>query len=247
VSTAAVRDLEPLSIGHPCQGCEVRSRAVCGVLDCKDLAEFKKMGKDVSIRSKQTLFREGERATRVFTLTSGSLKLYTLLADGRCHVAGFMHPGDFLGITLEENHAFTAEALEEVKLCSFPREAFENFLDDHPAMERELYRMAAHELSAAHHQQLLLARKTANERIATFLVMLIGQQKEFASNGNKVASLSMNRADVADYLGLTKETVSRLFSSMRRDRLIRLQALDRVEILDFDRLMQLAGTGNEED
>jgi CRP/FNR family transcriptional regulator, anaerobic regulatory protein len=247
VSTATDRHLEPLSIGHPCQGCEVRTRAVCGVLDCKDLAEFKKMGKEVNIHSKQTLFHEGERATRVFTLTSGSLKLYTLLADGRCHVAGFMHPGDFLGITLEEEHAFTAEALEDVELCSFPRKAFENFLDDHPLMERELYRMAAHELSAAHQQQLLLARKTANERLATFLLLLVDQQEEFTTSTNKVIRLAMNRMDVADYLGLTKETVSRLLSAMRRDRLIRLQSLDRIEILDLDRLTQLAGTGNSED
>lgn len=247
MTTAIDRHLEPLSVGHPCQGCEVRTRAVCGVLDCKDLAEFKKMGKDVSIRSKQTLFREGERATRVFTLTRGSLKLYTLLADGRCHVAGFMHPGDFLGITLEEDHAFTAEALEDVELCSFPRKAFENFLDEHPSMERELYRMAAHELSAAHQQQLLLARKTANERLASFLLLLIDQQKERTNSRNKVVRLSMNRADVADYLGLTKETVSRLFSGMRRDRLIRLEALDRIEILDLDRLAQLAGAGSQTD
>lgn len=245
MSTAIDRHIEPLSIGHPCQGCEVRTRAVCGVLDCKELAEFKKMGKDVSIRSRQTLFHEGERASRVFTLTSGSLKLFTLLADGRCHVAGFMHPGDFLGITLDENHAFTAEALEDVELCSFPRTAFENFLDDHPSMEGELYRMAAHELSAAHQQQVLLARKTANERLASFFLSLIDRQNERTNSPNKVVRLSMNRADVADYLGLTKETVSRLLSAMRRDRLIRLQALDRIEILDLDRLAQLAGAGNK--
>jgi len=244
VHTTITRSPEPLSLGHPCQGCEVRSRAVCGVLDCKDLAEFKKMGKDITLRSKQNLFHEGTRATRVFTLTSGSLKLYKLLADGRCHVAGFMHPGDFLGITLEEDHAFTAEALEEARLCSFPRKAFDNFLDDHPSMERELYRMAAHELSAAHEQQLLLARKTAGERMASFILLLTDQQRERTNGRREVVRLSMNRADIADYLGLTKETVSRLFSAMRRDRLIRLQALDKIEVLDFGRLAELAGVAD---
>lgn len=240
--TVKDRHLRPLSISHPCQGCEVRSRAVCGVLDSNELEQFKKMGRDISLRSGQTLFCEGDRANLVFTLTSGSLKLYKLLPDGRCHVAGFMHPGDFLGITLENNHAFTAEALDEAKLCSFPRKAFEDFLDDHPSMERELYKLAAHELSAAHQQQFLLARKNANERFASFLVRLIEQQGERSTGLGEVVRLSMKRADIADYLGLTKETVSRLFSAMRRDRLIRLQSLDRIEVLDFARLARLAGS-----
>lgn len=238
--TAKDRHLAPLSIGHPCQGCGVRDRAVCRVLDCTQLAEFKKMGKEISLHPRQTLFHQGDRANRVFTLTSGCLKLYKLLSDGRCHVAGFVHPGDFLGITLEDNHAFTAEALDEAELCSFPRKAFEDFLDDHPLMERELYKMAAHELSAAHQQQFLLARKTASERLASFFMLLIEQHKERTDNRSKVVSLSMNRADIADYLGLTKETVSRLFSAMRSDRVIRLQAPGRIEVVNFDRLAQLA-------
>ncbi|HLO20530.1 MAG TPA: helix-turn-helix domain-containing protein [Sphingomicrobium sp.] len=238
MSPATVRHLEPLSNGHPCQGCEARSRAVCGVLDCESLAELKHLGRDVSLGPGQTLFYEGDRATRVFTLTRGSLKLYKLLADGRCHVMGFMHPGDFLGITLEDDHAFTAEALEQAQLCSFPRKAFEDFLDDHSSMERELYRMAAHELAAAQQQQLLLARKTAIERLASFLLVL-GARRTGADKST-VVKLSMDRSDIADYLGLTKETVSRMFSAMRRDRLIRLLALDTVQILDRDRLMELA-------
>jgi CRP/FNR family transcriptional regulator, anaerobic regulatory protein len=235
--------LARLSIGHPCQGCDVRGRAVCGVLDSTELAEFKKMGTKTCLHPRQTLFRQGDRANRVFTLTSGCLKLYRLLSDGRCHVAGFVHPGDFLGITLENNHAFTAEALDEAELCSFPRKAFEGFLDDHPLMERELYKMAAHELYAAHQQQFLL-RKTASERLASFFMLLIEQNTERTDDRSKVVSLSMNRADIADYLGLTKETVSRLFSAMRCDRVIRLQAPDRIEVLNFDRLAQLAESGS---
>jgi CRP/FNR family transcriptional regulator, anaerobic regulatory protein len=243
VFSATARHLDPLSTGHPCQGCEARSRAVCGVLDCDALARFKHLGRTVSLRPGQTLFHEGDQATRVFTLTSGSLKLYKLLADGRCHVAGFMQTGDFLGITFEDDHAFTAEALEDAQLCSFPRNAFEDFLDDHAAMEHELYRMAAHELSAAQQQLVLLARKTAHERLASFLVLLVEQQSQRAPRSTRIVKLCMSRADIADYLGLTKETISRLLSAMRRGRLIRLQTLDMIEILDFDRLVQLAGSG----
>ena len=146
---AAERHLEALPSGHPCQGCEVRHKAVCGVLDSGQLAQFKSLGWMLKLGSGQTLFHEGDPATRVFTLTTGTLKLYKLLPDGRRQVTGFMHPGDFLGMSIDDEHAFSAEALEDTTLCWFPRNRFDDFIEEHAPMERELYRMAAHELAAA--------------------------------------------------------------------------------------------------
>jgi CRP/FNR family transcriptional regulator len=103
-------------------------------------------------------------------------------------------------------------------------------------MERALYRRAAHELAAAHQQLVLLGRKTATERLATFLLLLA----ERAGAGTTVVNLPMSRSDIADFLGLTKETVSRVISALKRERVIRLQALDRVEILDRGALEELA-------
>ena len=160
---ASARHLEALPQGHPCQGCEVRDKAVCGILDCTSLEQFRNLGWTLRLSSGQALFHEGDPATRVFTLTSGTLKLYKLLADGRRQVTGFLHPGDFLGISIDDEHAFSAEALEHSQLCWFPRARFDDFVDDHSAMERELYRMAAHELAAAQQQFVLLGRKTATE------------------------------------------------------------------------------------
>ena len=222
--------------GHPCLGCDVRSRALCGVLGVDELTGMKTFGWTIRLGPGQTLFHEGDPATRVFTLTSGTLKLYKLLADGRRHVTGFMHPGDFLGISVDDEHAFTAEALEDAQLCSFPRDRFDNFVETHPQMERELYRMAAHELAAAHRQMVLLGRKTATERFASFLLCLADRT---AAVADKV-HLSMSRSDIADYLGLTKETVSRVLSALKGSRVIRLAAMDEVELLDRQRLEQIA-------
>lgn len=233
---ASARHLEPLPAGHPCQGCEVRDKAVCGILDCAKLEEFRNLGWTLRLAPGQALFHEGDPATRVFTLTRGSLKLYKLLADGRRQVTGFLQPGDFLGISVDDEHAFSAEALEEAQLCWFPRPRFDDFVDDHSAMERELYRMAAHELAAAQQQFVLLGRKTATERLASFLLVL----SERAGPHCRTVKLPMSRSDIADYLGLTKETVSRVLSALRRDRVIRLESLDTVEILDRDRLEQLS-------
>src|SRR4051812_2217525 len=91
-----------LDVDHPCSGCTARDHAVCGVLDCADLAAFKRMGGTLRLRRGQTLFHEGDPATRAFTLTHGSVKLYKLLSDGRRQVTGFVFPGDFLGIGFDD-------------------------------------------------------------------------------------------------------------------------------------------------
>lgn len=237
---ASARHLEPLPQGHPCQGCEVRDKAVCGVLDRNRLEEFRNLGWTLKLSSGQSLFHEGDPATRVFTLTRGTLKLYKLLADGRRQVTGFLHPGDFLGISVDDEHAFSAEALEESQLCWFPRARFDDFLDDQPKMERELYRMAAHELAAAQQQFVLLGRKTASERLASFLLVLAERAELSNGVGAGMVCLPMSRSDIADYLGLTKETVSRVISALKRDRIIRLETLDVIQILDRGRLEQIA-------
>lgn len=237
---ASHRHLDPLPSGHPCQGCEVRDKAVCGVLDCSDLAQLRTIGWTLKLASGQTLFHEGDPATRVFTLTTGTLKLYKLLADGRRQVTGFLQPGDFLGISIDDEHAFSAEALEPSQLCWFPRVRFDNFIENQAAMERELYRMAAHELAAAQQQFVLLGRKTARERIASFLILLDERAERTARSPAATVRLPMSRSDIADYLGLTKETVSREISALKRSGIIRLETLDLVQIIDRQRLKMLA-------
>jgi CRP/FNR family transcriptional regulator len=237
---ASVRHLDPLPQGHPCQGCEVRDKAVCGVLDGARLEEFRNLGWTLKLAPGQALFHEGDPATRVFTLTRGTLKLYKLLADGRRQVTGFLHPGDFLGISVDDEHAFSAESLEDSQLCWFPRARFDDFVEDQPKMERELYRMAAHELAAAQQQFVLLGRKTASERLASFLLLLADRTSAAEGKKSAMVRLPMSRSDIADYLGLTKETVSRVISSLKRDRIIRLETLEVIRILDRGRLEQLS-------
>lgn len=228
----AVRHDAPLPVDHPCFGCQVRNEAVCGVLDCGKLASLRRLGSSFRLAAGQPLFHEGDPAGRVFTLTRGALKLYKLLPDGRRQVTGFMHPGDFLGISVDDEHAFTAEALEHSQLCAFPRTRFDDFTEAHGEMERELYRLATHELAAAQLQMVLLGRKTATERLASFLLMLAARAQRSSDGEARFVDLPMSRSDIADYLGLTKETVSRVLAVLKKQRLIRLEALDRIEILD---------------
>jgi CRP/FNR family transcriptional regulator len=236
----ALRHDEPLPADHPCFGCQVRHAAACGVLEAAELASMRRLGWTLCLRTGQPLFHEGDEASRVFTLTSGSLKLYRLLADGRRQVTGFMFPGDFIGITMDDEHAFTVEALEDSHLCWFPRSRFGEFAEDHPAVERELYRMAAHELAAAQAQMVLLGRKTAEERLASFFMSLVERAEKASGREERIIRLPMGRLDIADYLGLTKETVSRVLAVLKNKRVVRLAALDRIELLDREGLAAIA-------
>ena len=235
-----VGKLTELPHGHPCETCPVRPITICRGLEAKTLAAMRALGTMQRLAPEQPIFHEGDPAKRVFMLTLGALKIYTLLADGRRQVTGFMFPGDFLGITVNEEYAFTVEALLPSELWWFSREAFDRFLSEHPQVERELYRRAVHELAAAHEQMVLLGRKSAAERLASFFLALL-ERAELAS-GSALTSLGlpMSRLDIADYLGLTKETVSRMLAHLRSRRLIRLEAQDRVEVLDRAGLRAMA-------
>lgn len=230
-------ELPSLEPGHPCFDCAVRSLAVCGVLEADALRQFKQTGITVHYEAGETVVFESDVAASVYSLTSGLLRLSKLLPDGRRQIAGFLFPGDFLGITMEEEHAFTAEAVAPSTLCRFPRNRFDDFVSGHPSLESRLYAVAAHELAAARQQLVLLGRKTATERVASFLLMLAGR---CARDRQEDVVLPMSRSDIADYLGLRIETVSRELTGLKIARIIRLTGRQSLQIVDHDRLSELA-------
>lgn len=232
--------LTSLPEGHPCATCPVRPITICRGLDAPTLAGMRSLGTMQRLQPEQSVFHEGDPARRVFMVTHGALKLYTLLADGRRQITGFMFPGDFLGVSVEDEYAFTVEALEETELWWFSRGAFDRFIGEHPQVERELYRMAAHELAEAQRQMVLLGRKSAAERLASFFLSLLDRSERASGEPETNFDLPMSRIDIADYLGLTKETVSRMLAHLRSRGLIRLQSQSEVEVLDRDGLRAMA-------
>jgi len=229
-----------LPVGHPCADCAIRPITICRRLDSDTLAALRALGTRQRLEPGQPVFHEGDEVKRVFMLATGAMKIYTLLADGRRQITGFMFAGDFLGVSVDDEYAFTAEALVRSELWWFTRDAFEQFVDTHPKVERELYRLAAHELAAAQAQMVLLGRKTAAERIASLFLSLIERQEMVTCEAQREFDLPMSRLDIADYVGLTKETVSRMLAHLRTRKLIRLVTQDRIEILDRDGLKDMA-------
>ena len=232
-----------LEAGHPCGDCAARCRAICSVLENDELKTFRKSGATMRLAAGETLFYEGDPARSVYSLARGTLRLTKMLPDGRRQIADFLFPGDFLGLTLEEGHSFSAEAVTPVEICRFSSARFEAFAAIHPQLERRLYALAAHELAAARQQVLRLGRKSAAERIASFLLMLAGREQDSGSttkcNAREVF-LPMSRTDIGDYLGLRIETISRELSAMKAQKLIRLASTQRIEILDLERLEDIA-------
>lgn len=231
--------LTALPDGHPCETCPVRPITICRSLEARTLADFRRLGTMQRLQAEQSIIHEGDPARRLFMLTFGALKIYSLLADGRRQITGFMFPGDFLGISIEDDYAFTAEALGPSELWWFSRTAFDRFVAGNPAVERELFRLAAHELAAAQQQMLLLGRKTAAERLASFFVDLLERAERTSGHRETSFDLPMTRLDIADYLGLTKETVSRMIAELRSRKLVRLESQTRVEVVDRAGLAEL--------
>lgn len=218
----------------------MRPITICRALDADTLVDMRALGTMQRLHAEQSVFHEGDPAKRVFMVTHGALKLYTLLADGRRQVTGFMFPGDFLGVSVDEEYAFSVEALEPTELWWFSREAFDRFVSNHPRVEHELYRLAAHELAAAQQQMVLLGRKSAAERLASFFLSLLERAERTSGVNETGFDLPMSRLDIADYLGLTKETVSRMLADLRNRRLIRLKTQNHVEVVDRAGLRSMA-------
>jgi CRP/FNR family transcriptional regulator len=237
---ALPRPSPALDLAGRCGACAIRELSICSVLSANELDLLCTIISTIDFDPGHTVITEGEPACDLFNVVRGSVRLYKLLTDGRRQVTGFLFPGDFLGIALHDTYAYSAEAIEPVQLCRFPRKKLEALLAELPRLERKLLGTTAHELAAAQEQIVLLGRKSAKERLASFLVSL----SERALKRRRPASaldIPMTRTDMADYLGLTTETVSRTLTQMRQAKIIATTRRNRIDILDPEGLVELAG------
>lgn len=232
--------LDKRNASEPCATCEARSVSVCNAIHDPDLARLASIAVVTEVGPGQCFIDEDEPADAFFNITAGSAKLFKLLPDGRRQITGFVGPGHFLGIAVSDTYAFSAEAIEPVRYCRFNRGKLRALLDDFPLMEKRLLEVAANELVAAQEQMLLLGRKTARERLASFL-LLQSRQGLTCGRARRRFTLPMTRNDIADYLGLTIETVSRTLTRLRNEGLIEIAVQSDVLIDNPRGLEELAG------
>jgi CRP/FNR family transcriptional regulator, anaerobic regulatory protein len=237
-TTRACR-IDPRSALDRCARCEARPSSICSAIADEDLTRIAAARSLMEVSAGATFIEEGEQADAFFNITCGTARLFKLLPDGRRQITGFAHVGHFLGLAVSDTFAFSAEAIGPVQLCRFSRPRLRALLDDYPAMEKRLLEVAANELVAAQEQMLLLGRKTARERLASFLVMQSRQAGVGEARRSRIP-VPMTRSDIADYLGLTIETVSRTLTRFRVEGLIEIPSQSELVIRDPEALGSLA-------
>jgi len=228
--------LNPGTRLRPCAACGVRQTSVCGAIPETDLIRLAGIAIGGIARPGTLFIAETDPATAFFNITSGAARLYKLLPDRRRQITGFANGGSFLGLAVSDNYAFSAEAIDTVRYCRFPRARLRELIHDFPLMEERMLKAASTELVAVQEQMLLLGRKSARERVASFLLARSGAGCQ--SPGHFV--LPMARGDIADYLGLTIETVVRILRRFRTERLIEIVNTSEVMLRDEVALRRLA-------
>ena len=213
--------------------------AQSGQLDA--LVALERIGTRLSFSRNDEIYAEGDSADCWYKVVSGTVRACKLLADGRRHIGEFCFSGDCFGIDSGGDRLYSAEAVDDVIVMRFQRTATERLIDQNPALARLLRDTMLRDLANAHGRTLLLGRMTASERVAAFLLEMFERRDR-----TKALDLPMSRNDIADYLGLTIETVCRTLSAFKRDGVIAIPTPHRIELLDRDALEAVSepdGTG----
>ncbi len=236
------QDIHTAGIPVLCRSCEARHRGICGVLNPSELTALARHTRKANHPAGEELIGESTETSSYANVMKGVVKLTKGLEDGRQQVVGLQFAPDFLGRLFGEESQVAVEAASDVELCVVPKAALERMMADTPALENRLMRQTLRELDEAREWMLTLGRKTASEKIASFLLLIAEHSDPDRDSDSPMRfDLPLTRGDIADYLGLTIETVSRQFTKLKSDGVIKLDGLRGVEIPNIDRLRERAG------
>lgn len=195
------------------------------------LVALERIGARRSYARDDEIYAEGDAADCWFMVVSGTVRVCKLLADGRRHIAEFCYAGDCFGLDSAADRLFSAEAVGDAVLMRYSRRNTERLIDDQPALARRLCDITMRDLAHAQTRMLLLGRMTAPERVASFLLELSERY-----DAPRALEVPMSRSDIADYLGLTIETVCRVLSAFKRNGAIAFSHPHHIELRDREAL-----------
>jgi CRP/FNR family nitrogen fixation transcriptional regulator len=198
---------------------------------------LQRIGTKMRYARNETIFSEGDEAAYSYKVVSGAIRLCKHLADGRRQIAGFILPGEYCGLLPLAEHRFTAEATSDLVVIAYPQRQIDALVETMPSMRRRLAGFLTQRLHGMQDHVIMLGRQTAKERVVSFLLNLAQRAR---TDADEAAELPMSRQDIADYLGLTIETVCRVLSSLKRARLIALPSLHQVALINVEALETLA-------
>lgn len=231
-----------------CSNCPIRHSAVCARCEADELERLESVKYYRSYQAGQQVAWAGEPLDFVGSVVEGVATLTQTMEDGRRQMVGLLLPSDFLGRPNRAKASYDVVATTDLVLCCFRQKPFQELLVDTPHISQRLLEMTLDELDAAREWMILLGRKTAREKIASLLSIIARRDASLRDNPGEQAvvfDLPLTREAMADYLGLTLETVSRQISALRRDKVIVLEGKRHVTVPDFDLLM--SETGDDSD
>ncbi|WP_172300363.1 transcriptional regulator FnrL [Pseudoruegeria sp. HB172150] len=231
-----------------CASCPIRHRAVCSKCEPDELELLDSIKYYRSYDPGQPVVWAGDPLDFVASVVSGIATLSQTLEDGRTQMVGLLLPSDFLGRPGRATAPYDVTANSKLLLCCFRRGPFERLLRETPSIAQRLLEMTLDELDAARDWMLILGRKTAREKIASLLTIIAQREaslQKLSPTDGSAFDLPLTREAMADYLGLTLETVSRQISALKRDGIIRLEGKRHIVVPDFDAL--IAETGDDAD
>ncbi len=232
------------SLDIKCAQCPIRHRAVCARCEADELARLEEIKYYRNYEAGQPVAWAGDEMSFVASVVSGVATVSQTLEDGRKQMVGLLLPSDFVGRPGRDRSPYDITAIGDVTLCCFRRKPFEQLIRVMPNVAERLLDMTLDELDAAREWMLVLGRKTAREKIASLLVIIARRSTTVGlSNidGPLTIDLPLTREAMADYLGLTLETVSRQMSAFKGDGIIQLEGKRKVVIPDLRLLMQETG------
>ncbi|GAA6161648.1 MULTISPECIES: transcriptional regulator FnrL [Ruegeria] len=229
-----------------CADCPIRHRAVCAHCDADELEELESIKYYRSFEAGQTVIWSGDQMNFVGSVVSGIASLTQTMEDGRTQMVGLLLPSDFVGRPGRESAPYDVQATTDVVMCCFRKKPFEELMNTTPHIAHRLLQMTLDELDAAREWMLVLGRKTAREKIASLLSIIARRDASINQKGGAIVfDLPLTREAMADYLGLTLETVSRQISALKKDEVILLEGKRHVTIPDMGRLMEEAGDDSD--
>ncbi len=227
-----------------CGDCPIRHRAVCSRCEPEELVLLEQMKTYKTYEAGQTIVWAGDQLQFLGSVVVGVAALTQTMEDGRRQMVGLLLPSDFVGRPGREIAPFDVVAATEVTVCRFHKPSFEKLLNSNPTIGSRLLEMTLDELDAAREWMLLLGRKTAREKIASLIAIIARRDATLRlkkAAGRVQFELPLSREAMADYLGLTLETVSRQISALKREGIITLEGKRRVNIPDYANLMNETG------
>jgi CRP/FNR family transcriptional regulator len=229
-----------LEVGIPvaCRSCQARHGVVCGALSNSQLRELGRHSLRRTVGAGCEIIAQGSESSSYSNIMRGVVKLCKVMPDGRQQIVGLQFAPDFVGRPFVRESTLSAEAATDAEICFFPRNLLDRMISEAPELQRSLHDQALKELDAAREWMLTLGRRTAGEKVAS-LLYLIATHAEPQTATSTDFDLPLSRAEIADFLGMTIETVSRQMTRLRKSGVIRIENFRHIIVPDMDELERM--------